>query len=86
MPERVAVNMPPVAPFQVPPPIASMIEAQEAAPPPEFGTSLGTRPYGYSSFEYDLTPHVKLDGSPNVIAVKVNNNQPNSQSVPSTAP
>lgn len=43
------------------------------------GTSLGTRPYGYSSFEYDLTPHVKLDGTSNVIAVKVNNNQPNSR-------
>lgn len=43
------------------------------------GTSLGTRPYGYSSFEYDLTPNVKFDGSSNVIAVKVNNNQPNSR-------
>lgn len=43
------------------------------------GTSLGTRPYGYSSFEYDLTAHVKFDGSSNVIAVKVNNQQPNSR-------
>ena len=43
------------------------------------GTSLGTRPYGYSSFEYDLTPYVKFDGSANVLAVKVNNSQPNSR-------
>lgn len=43
------------------------------------GTSLGTRPYGYSSFEYDLTPHVKFDGTSNVVAVKINNNQPNSR-------
>jgi beta-galactosidase len=43
------------------------------------GTSLGTRPYGYSTFEYDLTPYVKFDGTANVVAVKVNNNQPNSR-------
>jgi beta-galactosidase len=43
------------------------------------GTSLGTRPYGYSSFEYDLTANVKVDGTSNVIAVKVNNNQPTSR-------
>jgi beta-galactosidase len=43
------------------------------------GTSLGTRPYGYSSFEYDLTSKLKFDGTSNVIAVKVNNNQPNSR-------
>lgn len=43
------------------------------------GTSLGVRPYGYSTFEYDLTPHVKFDGTNNVVAVKVNNNQPNSR-------
>jgi beta-galactosidase len=42
------------------------------------GTSLGTRPYGYSSFEYDLTPYVSFSGN-NVIAVRVNNNQPNSR-------
>jgi beta-galactosidase len=42
------------------------------------GTSLGTRPYGYSSFEYDLTPNVKL-GASNVIAVRVSNNQPSSR-------
>ena len=43
------------------------------------GTSLGTRPYGYSSFEYDLTPYVKV-GASNVIAVRVDNSsQPNSR-------
>ncbi len=42
------------------------------------GTSLGTRPYGYSSFEYDLTPYVTFGGN-NVIAVRANNNQPNSR-------
>ena len=42
------------------------------------GTSLGTRPYGYSSFEYELTPYVHF-GATNVVAVRVNNNQPNSR-------
>ena len=42
------------------------------------GTSLGTRPYGYTSFEYDLTPYLTFGGN-NVIAVRVNNNQPNSR-------
>ncbi|HZL16305.1 MAG TPA: glycoside hydrolase family 2 TIM barrel-domain containing protein, partial [Polyangia bacterium] len=43
------------------------------------GTSLGTRPYGYSTFEYDLTPYVKV-GASNVIAVRVDNSsQPNSR-------
>ncbi|HSY24003.1 MAG TPA: glycoside hydrolase family 2 TIM barrel-domain containing protein [Polyangiaceae bacterium] len=42
------------------------------------GTALGTRPYGYSSFEYDLTPYVTFGGS-NVIAVRVDNDQPNSR-------
>jgi beta-galactosidase len=43
------------------------------------GTSLGTRPYGYSTFQYDLTKYAKTDGSNNVIAVRVNNSQPNSR-------
>ena len=43
------------------------------------GTSLGTRPYGYSSFEYDLTPYVNLGSTSNLIAVRVNNNQPTSR-------
>ena len=43
------------------------------------GHKLGTRPYGYSSFEYDLTPYINREGD-NVIAVKVDNSdQPNSR-------
>lgn len=43
------------------------------------GQSLGTRPFGYISFRYDLTPYLKTD-APNVIAVKVDNSgQPNSR-------
>ncbi len=41
------------------------------------GQSLGRRPYGYISFEHDLTPHVKF-GEDNVLAVRVDNSdQPN---------
>ncbi len=41
---------------------------------------LGKRPYGYSSFRYDLTPFLKFGNGQNVIAVKVNNApQPNSR-------
>jgi beta-galactosidase len=43
------------------------------------GNSLGTRPYGYSTFEYDLTPFVTFGGATNVVAVRVNNNQPDSR-------
>ena len=43
------------------------------------GHKLGTRPYGYSTFEYDLTPYIYKEGD-NVIAVKVDNSdQPNSR-------
>ena len=43
------------------------------------GNLLGTRPYGYSRFEYDLTPYLNRGGD-NVIAVKVDNtDQPNSR-------
>jgi beta-galactosidase len=43
------------------------------------GHSLGVRPYGYISFEYDMTPYISLTGE-NVIAVKVDNSkQPNSR-------
>lgn len=35
------------------------------------GHELGTRPNGYISFSYDLTKHLKFDGSENIIAVKV---------------
>ncbi|MBZ5585632.1 MAG: DUF4982 domain-containing protein [Acidobacteriia bacterium] len=34
------------------------------------GVRLGARPYGYITFEYDLTPHLRF-GAPNVIAVRV---------------
>ena len=37
------------------------------------GVELGTWPYGYSSFSYDLTPYLKASG--NVIAVRVDNSQ-----------
>ena len=36
------------------------------------GIHLGHRPYGYSTFYYDLTPHLKF-GNNNTIAVKVDN-------------
>jgi beta-galactosidase len=43
------------------------------------GHKLGTRPYGYVSFSYDLTPFIKW-GEENVIAVRVDNaEQPNSR-------
>src|SRR5262245_10129365 len=42
------------------------------------GPSLGTRHYAYNSFQYGLTPYITVGGS-NVIAVRVNNNQPNSR-------
>ena len=43
------------------------------------GHALGTRPYGYISFQYDLTPYLNRSGE-NVIAVKVDNSdQPNSR-------
>ncbi len=38
------------------------------------GKSLGTRPYGYSSFYHDLTPYLNYNGE-NIIAVKVDNSQ-----------
>lgn len=43
------------------------------------GKHLGTRPYGYISFGYDITPYLKY-GKPNTIAVRVDNSdQPNSR-------
>src|SRR5205807_2292501 len=35
------------------------------------GDELGGRPYGYSSFAFDLTPHLRLDGQENVLAVRL---------------
>jgi beta-galactosidase len=44
------------------------------------GHYLGLRPYGYSSFRYDLTPYLKYGTEKNVITVKVDNSkQPNSR-------
>jgi beta-galactosidase len=43
------------------------------------GQSLGIHPYGYTPFYYDLTPHLKPAGEPNMLAVKVNNNGKNSR-------
>ncbi|HVZ86185.1 MAG TPA: glycoside hydrolase family 2 TIM barrel-domain containing protein, partial [Polyangia bacterium] len=42
------------------------------------GTQVGARPYGFSSFECDLTAAAKL-GASNVLAVRVNNQQPSSR-------
>lgn len=42
------------------------------------GTQVCARPYGYASFECDITSGAKLDGS-NVVAVKVNNQLPSSR-------
>lgn len=39
------------------------------------GYYLGKRPYGYSSFYYDITPFVKTDGGDNVIAVRVDHSK-----------
>ncbi len=40
------------------------------------GYSLGVHPYGYTSFAYELTPHLKFGaGETNVLAVRVDNSQ-----------
>jgi beta-galactosidase len=44
------------------------------------GHYLGKRPYGYISFQYDLTPHLIYGSNKNLIAVKADNSQqPNSR-------
>ena len=44
------------------------------------GKSLGIRPNGYITFQYELTPYLKYGNERNVIAVKVDNSkQPNSR-------
>jgi beta-galactosidase len=35
------------------------------------GHELGGRPYGYSGFAFDLTPHLQPAGKPNVVAVRL---------------
>lgn len=43
------------------------------------GSRLGTHPYGYTSFDFDLTPGLDFSG-PNVLALRVDNSaQPNSR-------
>lgn len=42
------------------------------------GQPMGTYPFGYNGFQYDITDHVNFDEE-NVIAVKVNNTQPSSR-------
>ena len=42
------------------------------------GTQVGARPYGFSSFECDLTANAQF-GASNVLAVRVNNQQPSSR-------
>ncbi|MGA3020184.1 MAG: glycoside hydrolase family 2 TIM barrel-domain containing protein, partial [Bryobacteraceae bacterium] len=39
------------------------------------GHHLGHRPYGYSSFEYDVTPYLNAAGQANLIAVRVDHSQ-----------
>jgi beta-galactosidase len=44
------------------------------------GHRLGKRPYGYSSFSYELSPHLHYGSARNLIAVRVDNSkQPNSR-------
>lgn len=44
------------------------------------GEYLGKRPYGYSSFRYELTPFLKYGNKANILSVKVDNSkQPNSR-------
>jgi len=44
------------------------------------GQYLGKRPYGYSSFRHELTPHLRYGSTRNLIAVRVDNSQqPNSR-------
>jgi beta-galactosidase len=39
------------------------------------GIFVGQRPYGYSSFQYDLTPYLKFSADENVIAVRVDHSK-----------
>jgi beta-galactosidase len=43
------------------------------------GHRLGEHPHGYTSFEFDLTPHLKPPGEENVLAVRVRNEGKNSR-------
>ncbi|BDI29256.1 beta-galactosidase [Capsulimonas corticalis] len=43
------------------------------------GKPLGTHPYGYTTFAYDLTPYLNPTGTQNVLAVRVRNTGANSR-------
>ncbi|HEY4155501.1 MAG TPA: hypothetical protein VGM24_08735, partial [Puia sp.] len=43
------------------------------------GNHLGTHPYGYTSFYYDISKYCKPAGQPNILAVRVINNGKNSR-------
>jgi beta-galactosidase len=43
------------------------------------GQRLGEHPHGYTSFEFDLTPHLNPPGTENVLAVRVRNEGRNSR-------
>lgn len=43
------------------------------------GRHLGNHPYGYTSFEYDLSPYLKPAGQENLIAVRVRNEGKNTR-------
>ena len=43
------------------------------------GYRLGSHPYGYTPFSFDLTKHLKFDGTDNVVTVKVNHQTPSSR-------
>ena len=43
------------------------------------GQSVGRRPYGYSTFEFDITPHLSPAGQANVLAVRVLVQQPSTR-------
>jgi len=46
------------------------------------GDSIGLMPYGYSTYEFDITSHVTFGAASNVIAVKVNHQIPSSRWYP----
>lgn len=43
------------------------------------GNLVGSQPYGYTAFQFDITDFLNPDGKPNVIAVKVKNEGKNSR-------
>ena len=43
------------------------------------GKLLGSHPYGYTPFTFNLTKHLKFDGTDNVVTVKVNHQTPSSR-------